>query len=289
MIATALNGGLGNQMFQYAAGRTLALRHRTDLALETSYFSKLRKGSSPRPFELDRMRIQVLASNRLRDVSLLLARRRQRLLRLVGGWNLLSDLSPSYDVRFEKASDGTYLHGFWQSWRYLTEFSAQIATELQPREPLSPRNAALMASMRTTASVSLHVRRGDYLSAAHAYHGVLDLEFYKAAMDHVLGVERCPAVYVFSDDLDWCRQVFSPLGWKPTFVDWNRGDDSWQDLFLISACRHSVVANSSFSWWGAWLGDRAPCGKRIVVAPSRWFAGDPVSAADRCPPEWIIF
>jgi hypothetical protein len=94
--------------------------------------------------------------------------------------------------------------------------------------------------------------------------------------------------YVFSDDLDWCREALAPIQVPLTFVDANRGENSWQDLFLMAACRHSIIANSSFSWWGAWLGDDAGDHNRIVVAPQTWFSGAEIDIADRVPPTWTI-
>lgn len=289
MIATMLIGGMGNQMFQYAAGRTLALRHGTDVTLDLSSFSKSRNEPIPRLFELDRLKIVSKPANFARHTSLFLARRKQHNFIRMSGWQPLREASLAYDERFESAPDQSYLIGYWQSWRYLTEFAANIAAELQPRSPLSARNRQMQSDMLSKPSLSIHVRRTDYLHVAHAFHGALDLDFYVQAVAEVLQVAPEVDIYIFSDDLEWCREAFAPLGWNATFVDWNRDEDSWQDLYLMSACQHSIIANSSFSWWAAWLGDQANRGgRRIVVAPSKWFAGGNVSATDRCPPAWTI-
>jgi hypothetical protein len=140
-------------------------------------------------------------------------------------------------------------------------------------------------------SLSIHVRRGDYVTSAatNEFHGVLDVDFYEQAVRHVQ--ERVPDLqgFVFSDDPDWCRKALGHLQLPLTFVDANRGEDSWQDLYLMAACRHNIVANSSFSWWGAWLGDGPGRTDRVVIAPRRWFAGEDVVVEDRCPPHWTIF
>lgn len=288
MIATALIGGLGNQMFQYAAGRALALRLGSRLVLDLSSFGRVHTGTVPRSFELDRLAVQATPATHLEGMTLLLARRPNRLVRGVSGWRTLREASLSYDPAVTVARDDTYLIGYWQSWRYLEDHAAAIAADLQPRSPLSARNIAIQDRMRSSPSLSLHVRRGDYLHAEHAAHGVLDRDFYLDAVARVCAAAPALDLYVFSDDLDWCRDAFDSTDWRPTYVDWNRGEDSWQDLFLMSACRHAVVANSSFSWWGAWLGDQHPAAdSRIVVAPGRWFAGGDTSMADRCPPSWI--
>jgi hypothetical protein len=143
--------------------------------------------------------------------------------------------------------------------------------------------------MMSGESLSLHVRRGDYVTSAGtaAFHGVLDISYYQAALAQLQERVQSLQVFVFSDDPLWCRQAFEPLGLDLTFVDWNKGDESWQDLYLIGSCDHSVIANSSFSWWGAWLGDQRERRKsRFVFAPRQWFVGAALPVEDRCPPGW---
>jgi hypothetical protein len=144
--------------------------------------------------------------------------------------------------------------------------------------------------MEAVNSLSLHVRRGDYATSAsiNQFHGLLDASYYAEAIRHVQERASDPKLFVFSDDLDWCREALAPLQVPLTFVDVNRGGDSWQDLFLMAACRHAIIANSSFSWWGAWLGDGAASDNRIVIAPRRWFSGAEVDISDRFPPGWTV-
>ena len=291
MIGAFVCGGLGNQMFQYAAGRALALRHGTGLELDLSVYGERRIFETERPFELGHLAIEVAPEKAFSSLGFALGRRPQPWLRRLSGWNTVREPDAGrYDPRFATLPDDTYLYGYWQSWRYFEPVAAQIRRELAPRTPLSRESRALAERLRSANSLSLHVRRGDYVTSAatNEFHGVLGVDFYARAVRHVQ--DRIPDLeaFVFSDDLAWCKSGLAHLGLPMTLVDVNRGADSWQDLFLMAECRHAIIANSSFSWWGAWLGDGRGDGDRIVVAPGRWFAGAEVDFADRYPPQWTI-
>jgi hypothetical protein len=282
-------GGLGNQMFQYAAGRALALRHGTELMLDLSAFRRPDQFGIMRPFELDKLAIRARDPSPLSPLSFLLARRSVRAVRALSGWKIERELSFNYNPRFPGFPDGTYLVGYWQSWRYFESPAARIHAELQPRSRLSALSLRLRDRMCGFPSLAVHVRRGDYLSRPQVteFHGILGLDYYRQALRHVQ--DRVPDLraFVFSDDLEWCREAFAPLGLDMTLVDGNQGADSWQDIHLMAACRHAIIANSSFSWWGAWLGDHSgAAADRIVIAPQRWFAAGHVPVDDRFPPGW---
>ncbi|WP_374284519.1 alpha-1,2-fucosyltransferase [Novosphingobium sp.] len=290
MIGAFVCGGLGNQMFQYAAARALALRRGTGLKLDLAAFGKPGAFEVDRPYELDKLAIAVEPARRTDALSFLLARREQAALRRFSGWATVREQAVGFDPAVKQCGDGTYLFGYWQSWRYFDDCAAQLRAELQPRVPLSDQSGRLRDAMQSANSLALHVRRGDYVTSAEtaSFHGALSTDFYAAAVQFIR--ERAPGLhcYVFSDDLDWCREALQHLGLPLTFVDVNRGADSWQDLYLMAACRHSIIANSSFSWWAAWLGDGQQHAERMVVAPQRWFAGADTVVADRCPPGWTV-
>lgn len=133
--------------------------------------------------------------------------------------------------------------------------------------------------------MSLHVRRGDYVSDArtHATLGVCSLDYYRAAVRYIADHVEAPEFFVFSDDIAWA-QANLELGHPCHYVDHNRGAESYNDMRLMSLCRHHIIANSSFSWWGAWLNPRAD---KVVVAPARWFAGGNRVVDDLFPPGWV--
>jgi hypothetical protein len=288
MIATMLAGGLGNQMFQYAAGRGLASRLGTGLLLDRSPFGRTSHFAVNRPYELDKLAISAISPGPAARARLLLARRPSAALRKLSGWTTMREEFPGFDPRFETMGDGSYLIGYWQSWRYFQNAAQTVYAELQPHAPLSSDSLRLQDSMRRCPSLSLHVRRGDYLTIPTVMNS-LGEDYYGSALRFLQARLEGLRSFVFSDDLAWCRQAFEPFGLDLIFVDCNSGNDSWQDLFLMSACRHNIIANSSFSWWGAWLGDNGnKAADRQVIAPKQWFCGEHVSATDRFPPSWVV-
>jgi hypothetical protein len=178
----------------------------------------------------------------------------------------------------------TYLSGYWQSYRYFDDIADQLRTELTPLTPPTPKDSKLIRSMISTNSVSVHVRRGDYITqkAAAAFHGNSSVEYYDKALAKICTLVQDPRFFVFSDDLGWVKNNMKFPG-ATNFVDHNDGDTAFQDLRLMSTCKHHIIANSSFSWWGAWLN---PNDKKIVVAPSLWFA-DHRQTPTLIPKSWL--
>ncbi len=271
MITTRLMGGLGNQMFQYAAGRRLAIRHGVPLRLDLGWFGEEAPGDTPRRYELGCFALdQAVQKERvsLREprgpiglAALALYDRfgRRRILRQRGAMTI--------DTRVLAARDGAHLVGYWQSERYFADIADVLDHDFAPARRLSPAAHALAAAVDSPRSVSVHVRRGDYVSnpAAARWHGNLDAGYYRRALDLVRSRIGDLDVHVFSDDVGWC-QGHLELGVEASFVS---GLPAFDDLMVMRACTHHVLANSSFSWWGAWL-DAEP--GAVVVAPERWLA-----------------
>lgn len=283
MIRVSLFGGLGNQMFQYAAGKALAKRHGVELGFDLSGFRVDRL----RSFLLDRL--QVPEATLERDEAsaseetagyFFRARRGERINRVMAliGLPRLRSAPNSYrephfhfDSGFETLGPDAELFGYFQSERYFSSIADEIRRYFQPREPLGAAAQAATGKIAESAlPVSVHVRRGDYLqSSTAAVHGVLDKDYYRKALAEIEDrVGHSPDLFVFSDDRDAAAQVLNSI--MPSRVTYVQGDPSrpWEDMALIARCRHHVLANSSFSWWGAWL-NRSP--DKIVVAPHAWF------------------
>ena len=282
MIITNLIGGLGNQMFQYACGRALALDLGQLLACSVDQF----EGYTPH---------QGLQLDRVFRVGLVQADARQ-LVRLLGHWRarvpvrrVLTKLARPWlsghrfvseppggfapDLR-TRCADGAYLHGYWQSERYFESQEAAIRDDFTWHEPLAGRNAALAQAIQAApCAVSVHVRRGDYVSQAKniAIYAACSPDYYLAALNRLsaLALAAGLQVFAFSDDPPWVAEWLAPHCPNLTLVDHNRGSDSHLDMRLMSLCRHHVIANSSFSWWGAWLDARRD---KRVIAPLRWYA-----------------
>jgi hypothetical protein len=149
---------------------------------------------------------------------------------------------------------------------------------------LSSYNADLVEQISKVNAVSLHVRRGDYVQNAktNANHGVCSLDYYRAAIQNILERVEAPSFFIFSDDIPWVKEHLV-LDIPCRYVDHNQGVESYNDMRLMSLCRHHIIANSSFSWWGAWLN---PDPQKIVIAPQKWFANDNI-VDDLFPPEWV--
>lgn len=280
MVVSTLIGGLGNQMFQYAAGRALALRNGTQLRLDLGWLENQPALVTPRRYELDCFHVQAELC------SIYPRTRRERARELVR-------LSPRvwreevfrFDPRVLELPDNVRLIGYWVDERYFLDAAAQIRDDFRFRYRPDERSAELAEEIRgSRMAVSVHVRRGDYVSDERTatLHGVLPHDYYTAAVRRIQSIVANPRFYVFSDDPDWCRSNLE-LGAPTVYVSHNQGH-GWEDLRLMSRCAHHVIANSSFSWWGAWLNPRPD---KIVIAPRRWIADDSYDTSHVVPPEWV--
>ena len=282
MIVVRLTGGLGNQMFQYAAARALADRLAVELVLDTRGFDAY----NFRSFELGRLNVRACAGTTAE-----LARFpawRVKLARALGGAMPLSNrfrVEPffGYDPAWPTLQDDVHLNGYFQSQKYFAVIREQLLVDFRPSKDISPSNRQVAAMAGKGDSVMLHVRRGDYVSNAKTLqvHGVCSTDYYRRAI--ALARERLhqPRFFVFSDDLAWSRENLR-LGDDAVFVEGN-AEAPEMDIFLMSACRAHIIANSSFSWWGAWL---ARTDAPLVIAPDPWFDSPDMSAVDLIPAFW---
>jgi hypothetical protein len=302
MITASLIGGLGNQMFQYAAGKSLAERHGVPLALDISGF----RDDRLRSFLLDQLLVPEAAASvqgaPLSAVSrnFVRARWKGRIDRLLGmgglpalprSQNEYREPHFQYDPAFKTLGPQTSLFGYFQSERYFHTIAGRLRHWLSPRNPLGTAAAASLARIETSRlPISVHVRRGDYLNPGTAEtHGILGARYYRAAvacLESAIGQEA--ELFVFSDDSAAAEEVLSFVP-KSRLVH-VRGDPElpWEDITLMARCRHHIIANSSFSWWGAWL-NASP--DKIVVAPRAWFTPAELKKRDTTdlyPPGWVL-
>jgi hypothetical protein len=274
MIILRMKGGLGNQMFQYATGRALSLGTGMPLGLDLRHYGRAREhGYALGPYDLA---ATVLEGSDLPP----LPRKRPlayALARLTGRYpSVTREKTLGFDPQIAGLTSPASLEGYFQSERYFSNHADTIRTELSPATAPDPENARWLAQIEAEPrAVSLHVRRGDYVRNLKfaAHHGTCTPEYYARALDHVaqkLGTD--PVVYVFSDEPDWVADNM-PLPGEARSVRHNDAARNFEDIRLMSACRHHIIANSSFSWWGAWMNPRAD---KVVAAPARWFA-DPAN------------
>lgn len=267
-LIVRLQGGLGNQMFQYAAGRSLALATGRELVLDPALISR----DPARHYQLDGMAIQA----RLADWRDRLAIRWARWSRKgLGRWSWI-DESPQglsrWSLAHQRAKHPAVMHGFWQGERYFLPHAPTIRRELQWVSPPDASNAAMLDRIGQVNAVAVHVRRGDYVSNRQfaMFHGTCGLDYYRQALELVSQRLDRPHFFVFSDDPPWARAHIQTPG-PQVVVDHNLGRSDQDDLRLMAACRSLVIANSSFSWWAAYLADRPG---KIVIAPARWCADE---------------
>lgn len=277
-------------MFQYATGRAVAHRHGVPLLLDSSGFAHY----DLRRYELGELSIQArlatedeLTRAGVKAKAPTLLNRVSKVLGLDRPANLLKEASFTYDARIEQATPPVYLDGYWQSERYFSTIRAQLLQELTLKSNWGPDNEDMFGQILAAGAgaVSLHVRRGDYVTNAHtaSYHGVCSLDYYRVAVAYIAERVSAPYFFIFSDDLDWVRQNLQ-TGFPMTFVAVNSADNGICDLMLMRSCRHHIIANSSFSWWGAWLNSSED---KIVVAPQHWFSGASHDTSDLIPASWI--
>lgn len=291
VITTSLYGGLGNQLFQYATARALAAHCGVPLVLDLSWFDNIPASESvtPRkyalsPFALD-ARVQSTGFYSQSQPMLKKAvRRALSRLGLVRQGGVYFERSFKFDRRVLTLSAPVHLNGYWQSSKYFSDAQQIIRAEIGRVGQMSPASRAMLADIAASDAVCLHVRRGDYVTnkTAAQIHGLCSMDYYRQGVQIVSeGLDR-PHGYVFSDDPQWVRHNLD-VGLDFTVVDVNGPDDAHQDLWLMAACKRFVIANSSLSWWGAWLSAHA--GKQVVY-PSRWFLGKDADVSDLCPQDW---
>jgi hypothetical protein len=278
-------GGLGNQMFQYALGRRLAYDRNVPLKLDLSWFrDAVAMGvNTVRGYALDGWRIQAsianpddLAGFPLRDG--LLAR-----LRLTRS-PVIKERGFGFDARVLRAPPHAHLTGYWQSERYFKVIRDILLRDFTPVAAACTHAARLVDQARAPGAAALHVRRGDYITNVRTreFHGICPIEYYQEAARRIAACAAEPCFLVFSDDPDWASQNLK-LGWPTTYVTHDGGCSAHQDMWLMSQCSHHVIANSSFSWWGAWLCQNDD---KRVFAPDPWFRDTTVNTDDLIPEGW---
>lgn len=286
-------GGLGNQMFQYAAGRQLSSLHNSQLKLDISML-EANGISTPREYELKHLSITAEIAT-FAEIDSLRRQGESFVLRILSaGSQLVGRKRPlpgdyrephfNYDSNFSATPDDCYLDGYWQSERYFAAVAGEIRKEFTVCDPIEGRNLELAIRIEETESVSLHVRRGDFVTNPEtaSFHGICGLEYYDHAIKRISDAVNHPEFFVFSDDPNWVQDNLKiPF---PTTIITHNGYHGHEDLRLMSLCRYNIIANSSFSWWGGWL-NRNP--DKIIVAPSRWFTNPEIDTRDLLPESWL--
>ena len=285
MIIISFAGGLGNQMFQYALFKKFQLLGKN----VKGDFNFYNKNKAHNGFELEKvfnLKIPKASQeeiNKLKDNSDFL-RKYRRFFRIFWKSTDIEQINFDFDDSIF-ALDNAYLNGYWQSEKYFKDISEQLRRDFAFRN-IDLANKKMLEKIKGTESVSIHIRRGDYESDPHTKKllgGICIISYYKRAIDIIQSKINNPYFFIFSDDLNWARENFRFLS-KCFFVDINHSENSYKDMFLMSHCNHNIIANSSFSWWGAWLNNNL---NKIVIAPSKWFNNKRLDSKDIVPESWI--
>jgi hypothetical protein len=277
-VVVRLRGGLGNQMFQWATAHAMARRCNAEVALDLREQPAGGAQAHLLRWQVPARPLQRSLAWRYNRPALLMARRQPWAARLLG---FHVERSLRHDASLQRRRLPVLLDGYYQSERYFSDARTALCAHFVPRSALSPRQQALALSV--AQGVAVHVRRGDFAGhgAAAAVHGCCEPAYYAAAAQLVMAQTGLQRFFVFSDDALWARSALRLPG-EVQVID-GHADAPEIDVHLMSFARHHICANSSFSWWGAWLGSHP---RQLVVAPRRWFASPALDASDIVPPHW---
>jgi len=276
-------------MFQYAAGRRLAETNGSVLKLDTSAL----KNCSLRKYELGVFNIREQFATESETDILTVTKQgiaEKALNRLFNRQarrpaSFIAEKHFHFDPVILKLKAPVYLDGYWQSEKYFIDIENTIRKEFTITLEQDAVNKKAAENIIGSESVSIHVRRGDYVSneVTGRYHGVCSLEYYHTAIDMIAEKIEDPHFFVFSDEPDWAKKYLKSE-YPVTCIDFNGEEKAYEDLRLMSQCKHHIIANSTFSWWGAWLCQDPD---KMVYAPAKWFKDYSINTKDLLPLGWI--
>ena len=291
MLIVKLQGGLGNQLFQYAAGRRLSLLHQSTLKLDLSWFERHRS----RRYALGafnvletfatKEEVDKIKGTFKRETSRFAFRFRQKMKPYYRRSIFAEPHLRPYDPNIEKTPKDLYLEGYWQSEKYFRDIQDTIRREFTIVHEPDYQNQKLAEQIIGSESVSIHVRRGDYIveSGLNRVHSPCGLDYYARCVNFMKEKVTNPVFFVFSDDPPWVRENMR-LEFPTVYVTQNGPEKNYEDLRLMSVCKHNIIANSSFSWWAAWLKSNP---NKIVLAPMEWFNDPTLDTRDLLPENWV--
>lgn len=280
------NGGLGNQMFQWAFARALEEKG-IPAYFDMSFFEK----RYARPYELNlfKLNAKFITDFWMKLKLKLIWQFRKNLksktaVKKFLGLNFYAEPHFQYDENLLNLIPNTYIEGFFQSEKYFKNIENQLKEDFTFKFEPSDENKKLIEKINSTNSISLHIRRGDYVQKKRYQnlYANCSLEYYKKGVELIAQSVENPTLFIFSDDIEWVKENLN-LPYESVFVSHNIGDKSYEDMRLMSTCKHNVIANSSFSWWGAWLNNNQ---NKIVIAPQRWFNDEKIIQTDVIPENW---
>jgi predicted DNA-binding protein YlxM (UPF0122 family) len=289
MVIAKLSGGLGNQLFQYAFARGIQLKHKTQLKTDLSWYDEERNNHEF--YQLNsfpNINIHKASARQIffyKRKTLLSSSLLYKAVSNLFNYKTITETQFNFNPKQNlSTSKNCYTNGYWQSEKYFNKIRETLLNDFSFPE-LSTKNNITKQNICNTNSCSLHIRRGDYVTNPlnKKNHGALNLMYYQNALNRIQQKVNNLSLFVFSDDIEWVKENLSTN--LPTiYVDWNIGKSAIHDMHLMSLCKHNIIANSSFSWWAAWLNNNP---SKMVFAPKKWFNERDWDTTDLIPKNWI--
>ena len=295
MIVVKLMGGLGNQMFQYAFARNLALKNNTDLKIDLSFLLDRtpRDNFIFRNFDLDIFNLKVETIETIQLENFLSEKKRSLFERFLGkkqtmNSEIVKESFFYFDENHFVINENVYLEGYWQTEKYFSEIEAIIRNDFSFKFPLSDLEKKMIDEIMASDSVCVNFRRTDFVNLKNSAdtHGVTEMDYYEKAIQLIAEKVNTPHFYIFSDDIEWCKENVV-LNYPVTFIDHQfKGFKFSSYLQLMKSCKHFIIPNSTFAWWAAWLAEHTD---KIVIAPKNWFKDEVLQnqTGDILPFNWI--
>jgi len=295
MVIINLFGGLGNQMFQYAVGRNMSILLNTELTYQYNY-NRIRKDFNPNDiiaiYNVFNIRARELTSIEQKNLT---SKKIKFIASKILNFNIenrkyfinrVDENSFNFDPDVLKKKGNILLNGYWQTEKYFESHKDIIRDDFTFKIPFNEESKIIANKIINTNSVSIHIRGQDYINRLNTSktHNVCNMEYYQRAIDEIMNSLVDPYFFIFSDDYEYAKSIIS-FNIPHEIVNINKWNDSpYDDMRLMSICKHNIIANSSFSWWGAWLNNNKD---KIIISPKTWTNENFLNAKDIIPKNWI--
>lgn len=292
MKIVKLKGGLGNQMFQYAFAKNIEMVTGETVKFDISTFN-VRKDDDirkPRLFEF-KINGDIATDSQIAETCILNHNYDLLSFKYKLSIQIENIINSKYFFRrdckyypINNLVDYEYFDGYWQSWRYVDTVRDKLKFEFKPKKNISIKSSLWIEKLKKQNSVFVGIRKGDYSSSRKVQkkYGEFDSYYYERAMEYICGLVQNPIFYIFSNDIEWVKRNMKFEKYNVYYRDIEDQVSDFEELIVISSCKHFIIANSTFHWWGAWLSNTSP---KIIISPQKWFANG--WQDDLIPPSWV--
>ena len=289
MVVIKLSGGIGNQLFQYAFGRSISLKYDINVEFDIFFYNSNFNNVTKRELQLQKFNTQLTYFNSNKFIKYIYLNNNipSKIKRIIYHPNYKYINESNFSDSLFHCKRIYYFDGYWQSEIFFNSYSKILRDELTFNLDYTTDELRLINSIKSNNSISLHIRRGDYITNKKAFlhHGICSLEYYENAIQFFKNKFSNCKFYIFSDDINWAKMNLS-IANDAIFINLNLNFKDLKELRLMSYCSNHIISNSSYSWWGAWLN---PSTSKIVIRPSPWFTLNKKIDSVICPPNWLKF